>query len=106
VPEVIGSRPGMDRRDGRRDKRQPIVAMVFFPLSEGREKYMPCGDLRGEERLSSRTRVWVDRVRVFDNMMSEGLFRLPFPLAPARPESHMSLGLGGPTRLPQANPLG
>jgi hypothetical protein len=37
VPDdTLGSRPGHDIRDGRSDRRQPIVPMVFSPLS-GRE---------------------------------------------------------------------
>jgi hypothetical protein len=32
VPEIAGGCPGHDRRDGRSDKRQPVVAMVFSPV--------------------------------------------------------------------------
>jgi hypothetical protein len=54
------------------------------------------GELRREEQLISRTRVGVDRVGAFDDL-SEGFFRMPFPLAPARAESHRSLGKADPT---------
>jgi hypothetical protein len=32
VSERADSRPGHDKRDGRSDRRRPVVAMVFFPL--------------------------------------------------------------------------
>jgi hypothetical protein len=36
------------------------------------------GGLRREERLFSRTRLYVDRVGAFDDL-SEGVIRMPFP---------------------------
>jgi hypothetical protein len=63
-------------------------------------------ELRWEERLLSWTGVCVDRVGAF-NDLSKGVFRMPStPLAPARPESHQSLGKGGPTRPTHAYQLG
>jgi hypothetical protein len=53
-----------------------------------------CGEHRREERLLSRTRVCVERVGALDDM-GEGVFCLPFPQAPARPESHRNLGHAG-----------
>jgi hypothetical protein len=37
VSETVGNRPGHDRRDGRSDRQQPLVAMVFslLPRREG-----------------------------------------------------------------------
>jgi hypothetical protein len=60
------------------------------PCPEGRGKPILDAELRREERLLSRKRVSVDRVGAFDDI-SEGFFACLSPLAPARPESHMSL---------------
>jgi hypothetical protein len=58
--------------------------------------------VRREERLLSRTAICMDRVGIVDDL-SEGVFRLPYPLAPAPPESHMSRGQAYPTRQAQAD---
>jgi hypothetical protein len=43
----------------------------------------------------------MDRVGTVDDLSAED-FRLPFPLAPARPESHKNIGKAYPTRQAQA----
>jgi hypothetical protein len=53
----------------------------------------------------SRTGERADRDGAVDDLC-EGGFRLPFPLAPARPESHKSKGLVGPSRRLPADHLG
>jgi hypothetical protein len=62
-------------------------------------------ELRREERLLSRTRECVDRVGAYDDL-SEGVFAFLSPNAPARPESHMSLGQASLTRPTLADQLG
>jgi hypothetical protein len=47
--------------------------------------------MRREERLLSRTRVFVDRVGTNDDLSDGNCPPPPLP-APVRPESHMSLG--------------
>jgi hypothetical protein len=97
VPETVGSRRGHDKRDGRSDY---VVAMIFYSLPRREGKPM-----QREEWLLSRTRVCVDRVGAF-NDLGEGFSASLPPQAPARPESHMSLGLACPTRPPHAYHLG
>jgi hypothetical protein len=63
------------------------------------------GEVRREERLSSRTRVCADRAGAYDDL-SEGFFRLPSPPTPVRPESHKSLGPAGLTRPTRVDELG
>jgi hypothetical protein len=62
-----------------------------FPSPEGGEKTRLGGKLRREEQLISRTGTCMDRVGTVDDM-SEGVLRMPFPLAPARPETQRRRG--------------
>jgi hypothetical protein len=76
VPETTGNRLGHERRDGRSDERQLVVAMVFSPFpegSEGRGEPRLGGGLRREEQPFSPTRVCVDQFGAFDDL-SEGGF--------------------------------
>jgi hypothetical protein len=69
VPETTGSRTGHDRRDGRSNELQPIVAIVFLPLPRRKGEANAVvlgGGLRREERLLSRMRDCVDRVGTYD----------------------------------------
>jgi hypothetical protein len=63
----------------------------LFLAPEGGEKTMLGGEMRREEQLISRTGMCMGRVGTVDDL-SEGGFRLPSPLAPARSESHMRRG--------------
>jgi hypothetical protein len=85
---------------------KPLGATIFLPMSRRLRKSKRGGQLRREERyLSRRVRVCVDRVGAVDHL-SEGVVRLPFPRAPARPESHMSRGQVGPTRTAHIDEFG
>jgi hypothetical protein len=57
--------------------------------------------------MISRTGERVDRDGAVDDLC-KGFFPCPFPppLAPARPESHMSIGQVGPSRRARADKLG
>jgi hypothetical protein len=78
VPETCGSQPGHAKRDGRSGRQHPFVAMVCSPLPRSEGEPMLGGEMRRDERLSSRSRMCVDLVGAFDDM-SEEFFRLPFP---------------------------
>jgi hypothetical protein len=81
VPETTGSRPRKDKCDGRIDKRQLIVAMVFFSLfrREGetyaRMRATSCDGRRGYQL--GQGSVWIES-RPSDNL-GEGDFCVPFP---------------------------
>jgi hypothetical protein len=49
------------------------------------------GEVRREEQLPTRAGISTDRDGT-DEELSEGFFHMPFPLAPARPESHGTRG--------------
>jgi hypothetical protein len=72
----------------------------LFPTPEGGEETRLGGELRREEQLLPRAGVSTDRDGTVDDL-SEGGFSVPFSLAPARPESHISRGQAGPPRPPQ-----
>jgi hypothetical protein len=63
----------------------------LFPSLEGGGKTRLGGELRREEQLLIRTGMCTDRDGTVDDM-SEGVLTCLSPLAPARPESHMSTG--------------
>jgi hypothetical protein len=72
------------------------LSYFLFPTPEGG------GEVRREEHLlplagTSTDREWTDED------LSEGVFCMPFSLAPARPESHGSRGHGRSPRPPQAD---
>jgi hypothetical protein len=77
----------------------PFAPMEFlsFLAPERERKPTLGGELRREEHRLSRTRVCLDRVETVDDLC-EGVFRLPPPPAPARPESHRSRGQASPNR--------
>jgi hypothetical protein len=58
----------------------------LFPTPEGGGKTRLGGEVRREEQLP-RAGMSTDRDGT-DEDLSEGFFHMPFPLAPARPESH------------------
>jgi hypothetical protein len=74
----------------------------LFPTPKGGEKTRRGGELRREEQLLTRMGMCTDRDRTVDDL-SEGVFTCLSPLAPGRPESHMSIGQAGPPRLAQAD---
>jgi hypothetical protein len=51
----------------------------LFPSPEGGEKTRLGGELQREKQLTHRTGMCMDRVGTVDDM-SEGVFRIPFPL--------------------------
>jgi hypothetical protein len=57
----------------------------LFPAPEGGGKTRLGGEVRREEQLLSRAGMSTDRGGT-DEDLSEGVFHMPFPLAPARPE--------------------
>jgi hypothetical protein len=87
---------------GHESHLETVYGQIFFPALEGGEKTRLGDKVRREERLLSRTAMSMDRVRIVDDL-SEGAFRLPYPLAPAPPESHMSKCQACPTRQAQAD---
>jgi hypothetical protein len=68
---------------------QPSYFLFLAP--DGGEKTKQGGELRREEQLIYRTWMCKDRVGTVDDM-SERVFCLPPPPAPARPESHKTKG--------------
>ena len=73
------------------------LSYFLFPTPEGGGKTRLGGELRREEQLLPRAGMSTDRDGTVDDL-SEGVFHLPFPLAPARPESRKSQGHAGPPR--------
>ena len=70
---------------------------LLFPSPEGGGKTRLGGEVRREEQLLTRTGKSTDRDGT-DEDLSELDFLMPFPLAPARPESH---GTRGQARSPR-----
>jgi hypothetical protein len=73
------------------------LSYFLFPAPERGGKTRLGGEVRREEHLLPRAGMSTDRDGT-DEDMSEGVFHMPFPLAPARPESH---GTRGQARLPR-----
>jgi hypothetical protein len=67
-----------DAKGGATYLRHLVVAMFSPSCPEGRGKPMLGGELRWKDRLLSRTRMCVDRVGAFDDMI-EGKFRMLIP---------------------------
>jgi hypothetical protein len=67
------------------------LSYFLFPAPEGGGKTRLGGEVRREEQLLPRTGTSTDRDGT-DEDMSEGVFHMPFSLAPARPESHSTRG--------------
>jgi hypothetical protein len=67
------------------------LSYFLFPAPEGGGKTQLGGEVRREEQLLPRAGKSKDRDGT-DEDLSEGVFHMPFPLAPARPESHSSRG--------------
>jgi hypothetical protein len=73
------------------------LSYLLFLAPEGAGKTRLGGEVRLEEQLLPRARKSKDRDGT-DEDPSEGGFHMPFPLAPARPESH---GTRGEARSPR-----
>jgi hypothetical protein len=76
--------------------REPVghrlqLSYFLFPAPEGGGKTRLGGAVGREEQLLSRAGMSTDRDGT-DEDQSEGVFHMPFPLAPARPESHATRG--------------
>jgi hypothetical protein len=67
------------------------LSYLLFPTPEGGGKTRLGGEVRREEQLLPRVGKSADRDGT-DEDLSEGFFHMPFPLAPARPESHRTRG--------------
>jgi hypothetical protein len=70
---------------------RPQPSSFLFSAPGGGEKTRLGGELRREEQLLPRVGMSTDQDGTDDDL-SEGVFHLPFPLAPARPESQRSRG--------------
>ena len=73
------------------------LSYLLFSSPEGGGKTRLGGEVRREEQLLPRAGKSTDRDGT-DEDLSEGVFHMPFPLAPARPESH---GTRGQARSPR-----
>jgi hypothetical protein len=73
------------------------LSYLLFTAPEGGGKTRLGGEVRREEQLLPRAGKSTDRDGT-DEELSEEVFHMPFPLAPARPESH---GTRGPARSPR-----
>jgi hypothetical protein len=73
------------------------LSYLLFPSPQGGGKIRLGGKVRREEQLLPRAEKSTDRDGT-DEDLSEGFFHMPFPLAPARPESH---GTRGQARSPR-----
>jgi hypothetical protein len=78
------------------------LSYFLFPAPEGGGNTRLGGEVRQEEQLLSRAGMSTDRDGT-DEDLSEGGFHLPFPLAPARPESHGTRGEASSPRPAQAD---
>jgi hypothetical protein len=63
------------------------LSYFIFSAPEGGGKTRLGGEVRREEQLLPRAGKSMDRDGT-DKDLSEGVFHMPFPRAPARPESH------------------
>jgi hypothetical protein len=75
----------------------------LFLAPEGGGKTRLGGELRREEQLLPRAGMCMDRVGTDDDQSEGGFFACLSPLAPARPESHMSRGRASSPRHAQAD---
>jgi hypothetical protein len=73
------------------------LSYFLFPAPEGGGKTRLGGEVRREEHLLHRAGMSTDRDGT-DEDLSDGGFHMPFPRAPARPESH---GTRGEARSPR-----
>jgi hypothetical protein len=73
------------------------LSYLLLPAPEGGGKTRLGGEVRWEEQLLPRAGKSTDRNGT-DEDVSEGVFHMPFLLAPARPESH---GTRGQARSPR-----
>jgi hypothetical protein len=101
VLETDGTRTG-DMRTSCTWAREPSghrlqLSSLLFPGPEGGEKTRLGGEVHREEQLLPRAGTSKDRDGT-DEEPSEGVFHMPFPLAPARPESQ---GTRGQARSPR-----
>jgi hypothetical protein len=78
------------------------LSYFLFPAPEGGGKTRLDGEVRREEQLLPRAGKSKDRDGA-DEDLSEGVFHMPFPLAPARPESHGTRSQARSPRPAQAN---
>jgi hypothetical protein len=67
------------------------LSYFYFQAPEGGGKTRLGGEVRREEQLLPPAGMSTDRDGT-DEDLSEGVFHMPFPLAPARPESHDTRG--------------
>jgi hypothetical protein len=74
------------------------LSYLLFPVLEGGGKTRLGGELLMEEQLLPRAGKSKDRDGT-DEDLSEGIFHMPFPLAPARPELHGTRGQARSPRL-------
>jgi hypothetical protein len=72
------------------------LSYFLFLAPEGGGKTWLSGEVRRDEQLLSRAGMSMDRDGA-DEDLSEGVFHKPFPLAPARPESHVTRGQASST---------
>jgi hypothetical protein len=89
------------------EAREPVenrlqLSYLLFPTPEGGGKTRLGGEMRREEQLRPRAGKSTDRDGT-DEDPSEGFFHMPFPLAPARPESHSTRGQARSPRLAHAD---
>jgi hypothetical protein len=101
VLETDGSRT-RDTGAGEPAGHRRHLSYCLFPTPEGGEKTRLGGEVRREEQVLSRAGMTTDRGGT-DEDLSEGVFHMPFPLAPARPESHGTRGQASSSRLAQAD---
>jgi hypothetical protein len=78
------------------------LSYSLFLAPEGGGKTRLGGEVRREEHLLPRAGMSTDRDGT-DEDLSEGVFHMPFPLVPARPESHGTRGQARSPRLAQAD---
>jgi hypothetical protein len=78
------------------------LSYLLFPAPEGGGKTQLGGEVRREEQLLLRAGTTKDRDGT-DEDLSEGVFHMPFPLAPARPESQGTRGQALSPRLAHAD---
>jgi hypothetical protein len=78
---------------GARELAGHRVELIYFlfPTPEGGRKTQLGGEVRREEHLLPRAGMSTDRDGTTEDL-SEGVFHMPFPLAPVRPESHRTRG--------------
>jgi hypothetical protein len=78
------------------------LSYFLFPAPAGGGNTRLGGEVRREEQLLPRVGKSTDRDGTDEDL---GFFHMPFPLAPARPESHCTRGHARSPRLAQADQL-